>query len=63
MHDAGNPPNDTTLLVATCNLLNLANPGRIFYDNLEPYSERDYARKVEWLGERFQTLNVDVLAV
>jgi predicted extracellular nuclease len=52
-----------TLMVATCNLLNLANPGRAFYPNQEPYSAREFERKLDWLGERFQTLNADVLAV
>jgi endonuclease/exonuclease/phosphatase family metal-dependent hydrolase len=57
------PPNYATLFVATCNLLNLANPHRVFYENQEPYDERDHERKIEWIGERFRTLNADVLAV
>lgn len=52
-----------TLTVATCNVLNLALPGRHFYPGQEPYSQSEYERKVAWLGERFQTLNADVLAV
>lgn len=52
-----------TLTVATCNVLNLALPGRHFYPGQEPYSQSEYERKVGWLGERFQTLNADVLAV
>ena len=52
-----------TLMVATCNLLNLANPGRQFYDNQEPYTQTEFDRKLTWLGERFRTLNADVLAV
>ncbi len=57
------PSNYATLCVATCNLLNLANPNRVFYDNLAPYVDRDYDRKIEWLGERFRMLNADVLGV
>ncbi|MDQ7956851.1 MAG: endonuclease/exonuclease/phosphatase family protein [Rhodocyclaceae bacterium] len=57
------PPNFATLFVATCNLLNLARPQRIFYANQDPYDPRDYQRKVAWLGERFRVLNADVLAV
>ncbi len=57
------PPNFATLFVATCNLLNLARPQRVFYANQDPYDPRDYQRKVSWLGERFRALNADVLAV
>lgn len=56
------PPLDT-LMVATCNVLNLANPGRMFYPNQDAYTEAEYGRKVAWLGDRFRTLNADVLAV
>ena len=52
-----------TLMVATCNVLNLANPGRMFYENQDPYSVTEYERKITWLGERFRVLNADVLAV
>ena len=57
------PPNYATLFVATCNLLNLANPHRVYYENQDAYDERDYERKIEWTGERFRALNADVLAV
>lgn len=57
------PPPLATLMVATCNVLNLANPGRLFYPNQEAYSEAEYERKIDWLGSRFRTLNADVLAV
>lgn len=53
----------TTLLVATCNLLNLANPGRVFYPNQEPYSSREFERKIDWIGHRLQALNADIVAV
>ncbi len=52
-----------TLMVATGNLLNLANPGRVFYDNQEPYSAAEFERKITWVGERLRTLNADILAV
>ena len=57
------PVNHATLTVATCNVLNLALPGRAFYPGQDPYSPSEYERKVAWLGERFHTLNADVLAV
>ncbi len=51
-----------TLLLATCNLLNLASPGRRFYDNQEPYGVDEYARKIEWLGAQIRRLGADVIA-
>ena len=57
------PPRWTTLTVASANVLNLAQPGRHFYDGQDPYSQNEFERKVQWLGERFRVLNADVLAV
>jgi endonuclease/exonuclease/phosphatase family metal-dependent hydrolase len=57
------PVKYATLSVATCNVLNLALPGRDFYPGQDPYSHSEYERKVAWLGERIKTLNADVLAV
>ncbi len=57
------PPQYDTLTLATANVLNLALPGRTFYANQEPYSQNEYARKIEWLGQRIKTLNADVLTV
>lgn len=56
-------PGYATLSLATCNLLNLANPGRVFYANQEPYTAHEFERKLAWLGERLRALNADVLAV
>jgi endonuclease/exonuclease/phosphatase family metal-dependent hydrolase len=53
----------STLTLATCNVMNLANPNRQFYPNQDAYSHAEYERKVAWLGERFKALNVDVLTV
>ncbi len=57
------PPNFATLFLATCNVLNLALPNRIYYANQDGYSQREFERKIGWLGERFHALNADVLAV
>lgn len=56
-------PRYSTLMMATANVLNLALPGRSFYAGQKPYSETEYKRKLKWLGERFKSLNADVLAV
>jgi endonuclease/exonuclease/phosphatase family metal-dependent hydrolase len=50
-----------TLMVASCNLLNLALPGRLFYPNQDPYSDDEYARKLDWLGAQLARLNGDVV--
>jgi predicted extracellular nuclease len=53
----------TTLTVATANVLNLANRGRVFYANQDTYSQHEFDRKMDWLGGRIAALNADVLAV
>lgn len=57
------PPRFATLMVATANVLNLAQPGRSFYGGQDPYSQHEFDRKADWLGDRFRSLNADVLAV
>src|SRR5690606_24105558 len=36
---------------------------RVFYNNQSPFTQDEFGRKADWLGERFRTLNADVLAV
>jgi endonuclease/exonuclease/phosphatase family metal-dependent hydrolase len=57
------PPNLATLTVASCNVLNLALPGRAFYPNQEPYGADEYGRKIAWLGAQFARLNADLAGV
>ncbi len=57
------PNNVSSLTIATANVLNLAKAGRVFYANQEPYTQRDFERKIDWLGGRIAALNADVLAV
>ena len=52
-----------TLVLATCNALNLARPGRLFYANQEPFGAEEYRRKVQWLGAMLRRLNADVVAL
>lgn len=54
---------NTSLTVATANVLNLALSNRRYYANQDPYSQRDYDRKMAWLGGRIAALNADILAV
>lgn len=51
-----------TLTVASCNLLNLALPGRDFYPGVDPYGADEYERKLDWLGAQFARLNADLTA-
>ena len=55
--------NAATLTVATCNAMNLALPQRVFYPNQEVYSEHEFQRKIDWLGERFAMLGADLIMV
>ncbi len=55
------PANWSTLPVATCNLLNLALPGRVFYDGQPAYDDAEHDRKVEWLGSMLARMNADIV--
>ena len=56
-------PGPVSLVLATANTLNLAAPGRVFYDNQEPYGADEYTRKTLWLGAQLRRLNADLVAV
>jgi endonuclease/exonuclease/phosphatase family metal-dependent hydrolase len=60
--DIRDAPAPATLVLASCNVLNLASPGRLFYSNQDIYSADDYARKIDWLGAQVRRLNADVIA-
>ncbi|MDZ7854957.1 endonuclease/exonuclease/phosphatase family protein [Sphaerotilus sp.] len=63
MNEVSTPPDWATVQVASCNLLNLALPGRVFYPNQEPYGASEHERKLDWLGGMFRRLNADVIGV
>jgi len=50
-----------TLRVATLNCLNLALPGRRFYDGVDPYTPDEYIAKTQWLATMFDRLAADVV--
>ena len=52
-----------TLQVATCNLLNLAAPGHVYYPNQDPYDATEAERKTVWLAAQIGRVNADVLGV
>ena len=53
------PPNWATLPVASCNLLNLAAPGHVFYEGQPAYDDAEHERKIAWLGATLARLNAD----
>ena len=55
------PPALATLMVASCNLLNLALPGRVTYANQAPFEPAEVERKLSWLGAQLGRLNADVV--
>lgn len=56
------PQASVSLVLGTANVLNLALPGRMFYENQEPYGQQEYQRKVDWLGQQIRRLNADLIA-
>jgi endonuclease/exonuclease/phosphatase family metal-dependent hydrolase len=51
----------TTLRIATLNCLNLALPGRRFYDGVDPYTADEYIAKTQWLAAMLDRLAADVV--
>ena len=49
--------------IATANLLNFANPERVYYDNAPVYSQSEYAHKLKGLSALLTNVNADILAV
>ena len=49
--------------IATANLLNLANPGRIYYENAPGYDQKTYQRKLNGLTDLLAKAHADIIAV
>lgn len=47
--------------LATFNVLNLALPGTVFYDNLPPYTQAEYDAKLDWMAQQLDRLDADVI--
>lgn len=52
-----------TLTLATANLLNLALPERVFYNNTPVYNKNDYYKKTKGLANLLTMLKADIIAV
>ncbi|MBP2281224.1 endonuclease/exonuclease/phosphatase family metal-dependent hydrolase [Psychrobacter sp. PL15] len=62
MHRDG-PDNRKQFYIATANLLNLANPNRIYYDNAPAYDHKAYDKKVRGITELLAKTHADIIAV
>jgi endonuclease/exonuclease/phosphatase family metal-dependent hydrolase len=49
------------LRIATLNCLNLALPGRRFYDGVDPYTPDEYIAKTQWLAAMLDRLAADIV--
>ncbi len=49
--------------IATANLLNLANPNRIYYDNAPAYDNKAYQHKIKGITELLSKAHADIIAV
>ncbi|WP_201585027.1 endonuclease/exonuclease/phosphatase family protein [Psychrobacter jeotgali] len=49
--------------IATANLLNFANPGRIYYDNAPAYDQKAYQHKLTGITELLAKAHADIIAV
>jgi predicted extracellular nuclease len=52
-----------TLMVASCNVLNLASAGQTTYANQDPADNAEFERKVNWLGSMLARLNADIVGL
>jgi predicted extracellular nuclease len=51
-----------SLTIATFNLKNLIEAGKKIYNNKKPvYSEEEYTKKVQWIGDRLLEMDADVI--
>lgn len=53
---------DKTFYIATSNLLNLALPNRVVYNNMDPYTDEVYQKKLAGLQELLKHAKADVFA-
>lgn len=61
-HHAGTD-NQKQFYIATANLLNFANPGRIYYENASAYDDKTYQHKLRGMTELLSKAHADIIAV
>ena len=57
----GNDPKQ--FYIATANLLNFANPNRLYYPNAPAYSNREYEHKLQGIADLLSKAHADIIAV
>lgn len=55
--------NDKSFHIATCNMLNLAMPNRVFYENASPYTDEKYEKKLQGLADLLTHARSDIYAL
>ena len=54
---------NNSFYIATANLLNFANPNRIFYENAPAYTNKAYEHKLNGLSSLLSNAHADIIAV
>ena len=55
--------NHKQFYIATANLLNFANPNRLYYPNAPAYTEREYQHKLRGISDLLSKAHADIIAV
>ena len=55
--------NHKQFYIATANLLNFANPNRLYYPNAPAYSEAEYNHKLHGITDLLSKAHADIIAV
>ncbi len=55
--------NNSQFYIATANLLNLAKPDRIYYENAPAYTKKAYEHKIQGLSDLLGKAHADIIAV
>ena len=63
MSYSANKGSDKQFYIATANLLNFANPNRMYYENAEPYSNKEYESKLRGISDLLAKAHADIIAV
>ena len=63
MNSHANNDEQKQFYIATANLLNFANPDRIYYDNAPAYDRKAYQHKLQGITELLSKAHADIIAV
>jgi endonuclease/exonuclease/phosphatase family metal-dependent hydrolase len=63
MSNDANGSRQKQFYIATANLLNIANPNRIYYDNAPAYTDKEYQHKLRGISDLLAKAHADIIAV